>query len=329
MEGRTGRAWRVSGGAVGIVLAIWGAGAAAGRGAGAPAAPAATPAAAPAAQAGGGVGTAAAGPLHLRSEASFEERRNARGGWDRTVVEPRWEVVRVLLPPRREAVDMLLAERLVSTSHSDAESSESKLAATGWLSGKGRFDQQAWTFTAEADEGAVHGEHDMFMTTRHGCCGGEDVHDWYSLRTGRLAASATGDGTAFAAIPNTPTERILAYHGANGQRPPQTPGPIANLLGVLTLGSHDGPRHRVAVTAAGVDAWTPQLRLQTVGGKEETASLDLWAAAKNPAQSGISGFLVKLTFEDHGTLAIPVERDDFDLAHAVLPPAFHLQRLDG
>lgn len=265
----------------------------------------------------------------LRAEASFEERRNARGGLDRTVVEPRYAVVRVQRVPRH-AVDELLAERLVSTSHSDAESTESQLTVTAWLSGKERFDEQAWTFTDAADDGAVRDERELFVTTKHGCCGGEDVHGWYSLRTGRLEATSTGEGVAFVAIPNTATERVIAFHGVNGQRPPLGGSSIPNLLGVLTLGSQDGPAHRLAVAAAGVEAWTPRLRLVGAGKNQgEGQSLDLWAADKNPAPSGIAGFRIELTFEGGGVLTVPVERDDFDLAHAAVPAPFRVQRLDG
>jgi len=35
-----------------------------------------------------------------------------------------------------------------------------------------------------------------------------------------------------------------------------------------------------------------------------------------------------LTFEDHIHLVIPVEDDDFDLAHAIVTSPFHLLRLD-
>jgi hypothetical protein len=35
-----------------------------------------------------------------------------------------------------------------------------------------------------------------------------------------------------------------------------------------------------------------------------------------------------LTFEDRTHLAIPVEDDDFDLAHATVPSPFRLLRLD-
>ena len=314
-------AWRAAGTAAGVILAVWGVGVVKGARASVAAAQAAgqgAPAISPGPRASG---------VQLRAEASFEERRNARGGWDRTVVEPRYAVVRVERPPLR-AVDLLLAERLVSTSHSDAEESESALAVTAWVSAKGRFDEKAWAFTDAADDGATRDEREMFVATKHGCCGGEDVHDWYSLRTGRQAATATGEGVAFVAIPNTPTARIVAYHGVNGQRPPRTPSPIPRLLGVLTLGSHDGPLHRVALAAAGVDAWTPEVRLQLAGKKEASASLDLWAADKNPAASGIGGFRIRLTYEGRAVVSIPVERDDFDLAHAVVPAPFHLQRLD-
>lgn len=265
--------------------------------------------------------------LQLHAEASFEERQNAQGGWDRTVVEPRWAVVHVQRPPARGSVEMLLAERLVATSHSDAEGTESELAVTGWLSGKGRFDSKAWAFTAAADDGAVQGEHDLFMTTKHGCCGAEDVHDWYSLRTGKLAATSTAGAAAFVAIPNTTTERILTFQGVNGQRQPRTPAPVPQLLGVLTLGGHDGPIRRVALTASGVEPWTPELRLQAAGKAEETANLDLWAADKNPSPRGIRGFKVKLAYEGHAALWVPVEGDDLDVARAAVPSPFHLLRL--
>ena len=327
---RRGGVWRAAALAVAAVLSAWGATAARGVIAAAGEAAAigamAEPAGRGAPPAGAPSAPTAVG-FHLRAEGSFEERRNGHGGWDRTVVEPRYAVVKVQLPPRHN-VELVLAERLVSTSHTDAEASESRLEVTALASGKGRFDVTAWSFADAADDGAPQEERELFVATKHGCCGGEDVRDWYSLRTGRQAATSTGEGVAFVAIPNTTTARVVAYHSTNGQRPPQMRSAIPQLLGVLTLGSHDGPLHRVAVTAAGVDAWTPALRLQAAGQKEETVSLDLWAADKNPSPRGIGGFRVKLTYEDRPPLVIPVQADDFDLAHATVPAPFHLQRID-
>jgi hypothetical protein len=75
-----------------------------------------------------------------------------------------------------------------------------------------------------------------------------------------LKRAATAEGVGFVAIPNTLVSRVVAYHGTNGEHPPQTVTSIPELLGVLTLGSDDGPLHRVAVTAAGIEHWTPTLR---------------------------------------------------------------------
>jgi hypothetical protein len=280
---------------------------------------------------GGGRVKAGAGQAashRFEAQASFEEHRNARGGWDRTVVEPRYELVHVRQRMDRDAVDVLLVERLESTSHSDAEASESTFAVSGWTGARARFDAKLWSFGDASDEGAVLAEQQLFASTKHGCCGAEGVHCYYSLRTGRLAATATAEGVAFVAIPNTLVSRVVAYHGTNGEHPPQTVSSIPELLGVLTLGSDDGPLHRVAVTAAGVEHWTPALRLKAAGKPEETASLDLWAADGHPSPHGIRGFQVVLTFEDRARLAIPVEDDDFDLAHAAVPSPFHLLRLD-
>lgn len=273
-------------------------------------------------------GAGQAAPQRFAAQASFEERRNARGGWDRTVVEPRYELVRVRQRMDRDAVDVLLVERLESTSHSDAEASESTLAVSGWTSRKARFDARLWSFGDASDHGAALADQQLFASTKHGCCGAEDVHHYYSLRTGRLEATATAEGVAFVGIPNTLVSRVVAYHGTNGEHPPQTASSIPDLLGVLTLGSDDGPLHRVAVTAAGVEHWTPILRLKAAGKPEETASLDLWAADGHPSPRGVRGFQVVLTFEDRVRLAIPVEDDDFDLAHAAVPSPFHLLRLD-
>ncbi len=273
-------------------------------------------------------GAGQAAPQRFAAQASFEEHRNARGGWDRTVVEPRYELVRVRQRMDRDAVDVLLVERLESTSHSDAEASESTLAVSGWTGARARFDAKVWSFGDASDQGTVLAEQQLFASTKHGCCGAEDVHHYYSLRTGRLEATATAEGVGFVAIPNTLVSRVVAYHGTNGEHPPPTVTSIPELLGVLTLGSDDGPLHRVAVTAAGVEHWTPTLRLKAAGKPEETASLDLWAADGHPLPHGVRGFQVVLTFEDRARLAIPVDDDDFDLAHATVPSPFHLQRLD-
>lgn len=273
-------------------------------------------------------GAGQAAPFRLEAQASFEERRNARGGWDRTVVEPRYELVHVRQRMDRDAQDVLLVERLESTSHSDAEASESTLAVSGWTGARARFDAKLWSFADASDQGAVLEEHQLFGTTKHGCCGAEDVHRYYSLRTGLLEATATAEGVGFVAIPNTLVSRVVAYHGTNGEHPPQTGSSIPELLGVLTLDSSDGPLHRVAVSAAGVEHWTPTLRLKVTGKPEETVSLDLWAADGHSSPAGIRGFQVMLTFEDRAHLVIPVEDDDFDLAHAAVPSPFHLLRLD-
>jgi len=91
-------------------------------------------------------GAGQAAPFRLAAQASFEERRNARGGWDRTVVEPRYELVHVRQRMDRDAQDVLLVERLESTSHSDAEASESTLAVTGLTGARARFDAKLWSF---------------------------------------------------------------------------------------------------------------------------------------------------------------------------------------
>jgi hypothetical protein len=266
--------------------------------------------------------------FEIAQEARFSEHRNAGGGWDRLVVEPRFQVTRVALVPKH-AIDLLVIQRLQSLSHSDAESEESTLTVSGWIDGKSRFDHRLWSFTDAADEGGIPRDRELYEATKLGCCGGEDVHDYYSLTTGRLVGTTTAEAAANIAIPNTPTWRMVAYQGANGQRPPQTPAPIANLLGILSLGSDDGVRRRVAVTAPGIDAWTPRLALRLTGKSEETTRLDLWAANANPSPAGIKGCEVRLVFEDTKTLVVPIAADDFDLAHAVLPAGFQLARLDG
>ena len=276
------------------------------------------------ARAGGKAGTG----YDLAQEARFSERRNGKGGLDWRAVVPGFKVVRVALTPK-QPVDMLVVQRLESVSHSDAEGEESSLTVSGWIDGAGRFDRRLWTFTDAADAGAMQRYGDLYEATKLGCCGGEDVHDYYSVKTGRQTGTATAEAMATVSIPNTPTWRMVAYHGANGQRPPGPKAPVANLLGVLSLGSDDGVRRRVGVTAAGVEPWTPRLKVRLNAGSEETDRLDLWAADKNPSPAGIKGCEVRLVFEDTKALVIPIAADDFDLAHATLPAGFRLVRLDG
>jgi hypothetical protein len=273
-------------------------------------------------------GAAAAPSYHLEQEGSFSERRNANGGWDRTATEPSFQVVHALMA-YQHLVDLLLVQKLETTAHSDAEGTDSKLEVSGWVTGKSRYDTKVWSFTVPDDEGRLSREWSLFEGIKYGCCGGEDVHDYFSLKTGKRAGTGTSDHPAAAllSIPNTAVWRLVAYQSDNAQRRPDMKPEIQNFLGVLTLGSVEGVQHRVAVLAAGVEAWTPRLTLRLAGHAEDSTNLDLWAADGKPAPSGIRGCWVRLVFEDTKEALVPITGDDFDLTQAKLPAGYRLQRL--
>src|SRR5581483_3543639 len=187
--------------------------------------------------------------FHVAAEGSFSERRNAHGGWDGTSIQPAFRVVPAVVDGK--LVDLLLVEHLETTSHSDAERVESRLTVSGYVADKARYDRLLWKLTDDADEGRPDRSFvstSLYEAIRHGCCGAEEVHDFYSLRTGVLEGTGTSSPPAAAVlgIPSV-TSRLIAYQSTNAQRPPDAPGVAGNLLGVLTLGSETGVRHRVAV----------------------------------------------------------------------------------
>jgi hypothetical protein len=284
---------------------------------------------APSTPASAGVaGAAVDSSSHLDMAASFTERRNKNGGWDRTSVQPSFQVVQALLS-RANPIDVLLVQRLETTAHSDAEGTDSTLEVSGWTAGTKRYDKKLWSFTNHDDEGRLARTWNLYESIKYGCCGGEDVHDYYSLKTGKLAGTASSDHLAAAllAIPNTVAWRFVAFQSGNAQRQLSSLSAIPDFLGVLTLGSDEGVRRRIAISAKGVEAWTPTLSLRLAGKQEDSTNLDLFSADGNPAPAGFSGCVVRLVFEDTKELIVPITADDFDLTHATLPRGYKAQRV--
>jgi len=269
---------------------------------------------------------AAGQEFRMKEEASVVERPLPDGGWARTVVHPRFDFVNLWHPGQEKPTVVLLAQRLETTTRSDAEGTEPVLQVTAWTKGKRTYDKKLWSLTAEADLGQVVGYDEYFGTTRHGCCAAEETHTLYNLETGKAVVTYTAEGVGFVEVPNTPVRRQVAYHS---QAASLASPDIGDAQGILTLSTRSDVIQKIAVHVGNneIGDFTPVLSLKVDGEKEESHRIDLWAAEKNPVSAAIGGFEVKLVFGNGQVIRIPVTGDDFDLKKATLPPTFKLVRL--
>lgn len=285
-------------------------------------------------------------PFRRQTAATVEETPLPDGGFDRKIVQPRFEFF-ALWPDTgtpSEPDQILLDQVFTVRQQSNAEGSQATLTVTAWKSGKARYDTKLWSFTDEANEGEIYRYGELYRSTQYGCCASENVQRLYDLRNGKLAAVSTVD-PGIVEVPNTPVRRLVAYHSVAGVvGPPEAEDEklAPRLLGVLTLSARSEILHRIALMETGPakqegqtdrEPFSPEPILQ-VDGKDGDVGTDvsLWSAEKNPVPANIRGFRVELTFSgliDQGpeVVRIPVEKDDFDLEHATVPAGLKLVRV--
>jgi hypothetical protein len=289
---------------------------------------------------------AAAPPFRRQAQATVEETPLPDGGWDRKIVQPRFEFF-TLWPDRGapgESEEILLEQVFHISQRTDQEGSPSTLAVTAWKSGrpagKTRYDTKLWSFTDDGNEGEILRYGELYRSTQYGCCASENVQRIYDLRNGKLAAVSTVD-PGVVEVPNTPVRRIVAYHSTAGViGPPEAEAEklAPRLLGVLTLSARAEVLHRVAVLDANPlredgtterESFSPELILRVDGKDGDVGTaVSLWSAEKNPTPENIRGFRVELTFPERGEVVrIQVEKDDFDLEHATVPAGLKLVRV--
>jgi hypothetical protein len=284
------------------------------------------------------VAAAAPAPTFRRqAQVTVEETPVPEGGWDRKIVQPRLEFFTLWPDPGApgEPEEILLEQVFTVHQRTDQEGMPSTLTATAWKSGKKRYDTKLWSIADDANEADIFRWGELYRTTQHGCCASENVERIYDLRTGKLAAVSTVT-PGVVEVPNTPVRRIVAYHSTAGVEGPPEAEKMNRLLGVLTLSARTEILHRIAIVYAGTgedrESFSPELILR-VDGKDGESGTDvsLWSAEKNPIPENIRGFRVEMTFpgpdEKGDVLRVPVEKDDFDLEHATVPPGLKLVRV--
>jgi hypothetical protein len=272
-----------------------------------------------------------------QAQITIEETRSPDGGWDRKIVQPRFEFF-TLWPDRGapgESEEILLEQVFTYQQNSNLDGIPSTLTATAWKSGKKRYDTKLWSITDDANEADIYRWGELYRTTQHGCCASENVERIYDLRTGKLAAVSTAT-PAVVEVPNTPVRRIVAYHSTAGVEGPPEAEKMTRLLGVLTLSARAEVLHRIAVVDAETgedrESFSPELILRVDGENGDVGTdVSLWSAEKNPIPENIRGFRVEMTFpgrdEKGEILRVPVEKDDFDLEHATVPAGLKLVRV--
>ena len=285
-------------------------------------------------------------PFRRQTPASVEETALPDGVFHRKIVQPRYEFFTLWPDPGApgEPEPILLEQIFRITENTDAEGSPSTLEAIAWRTGKGsksRYDTKLWSISGEANEADMLRYGEFYRTTQYGCCASENVQRVYDLRTGRLAAVSTVQ-PAVVEVPNTPVRRLVGYHSLSGVvPPPEAEGEkrLPRLLGILTLSARGDELHRVAVLEAGPptqdgyperEPFSPDLIVRTDGKDSEVGTeVNLWAAEKNPVPSNLGGYRVEMTFVGETTevVYVPVVADDFDLAHATVPPGLKLARV--
>lgn len=290
----------------------------------------------------------AAPPFRRQVTATVEETPLPDGGWDRKIVQPRFEFF-TLWPDRStpgEPEEILLEQVFTISYQTNAEGMPSALTTTAWKTKPGsktRYDTKLWTIADDANEADMLRYSELYRTTQHGCCASENVQRIYDLRNGKLAAVSTVD-PGIVEVPNTPVRRIVAYHSTAGViGPPEAEDDkmAPRLLGVLTLSTRSEILHRVAVMDAAParpdgqtehEPFSPELILR-VDGKDGDVGTDvsLWSAEKNPVPENLRGFRVELTFpglsDKPEVVLVPVEKDDFDLERATVPAGLKLVRV--
>jgi hypothetical protein len=254
--------------------------------------------------------------------ASVYEDVSKDGSWVRKTVNRSFDFQYVYFDDKKGFEDVLLSQRFEGIQREGQEGNEGLVEVTAWRSGKEKYDTRIWTISDPSDDGHPWGN--FYETTKGGCCGDEDLHKFFNLRTGKHIATFTTD-PALVEIPNTPIRRILAYASAHAAIDVDSLSKVKGAIGTLTFGSNDGPFDKVFFFSNQL-AWSPHILLITDKDPKGVTHLQLWSSKGINSSAAVKGFKVKLVFEDNLEAIIPIENDRFALQKAVVPDAIRLER---
>jgi hypothetical protein len=198
----------------------------------------------------------------------------------------------------------------------------------GWAGKFPHARRKAWTIVSEGDEGAIQGN--FYRMTKLGCCGALPTQIWFSLIDGQKVFTSTTD-LVQVGVPNGSAEltRFIAWHASNASLIPTEADTQKNLQGVLQYSSSRKTLRRLLVRAE-TDLFLTKVAIQYQGklhdNKEELANgLMLWGVDGQKERSALSGFALKLTWNDELEAEIPVENDELQLNKAKVPAQIRLE----
>jgi len=263
--------------------------------------------------------SSAAAPFTMKSESNASESPGRQ-----TIVNTSFAFVSLYNAEQKNFTNMLISQRIESTNHSGVEGADSHLEAIAWITGKTTYDTKLWVIKDSGERGEELG--DFYRTTKYGCCGAEQLHRAYNLKTGQYIFSFTAE-PAFIDVPNTSIKRNISYVSANAA----SDGPVpSGGIGALTLSSNDSRIDSILLESDdGELAWSPKLLLVDKKEVQGASRLSLWHSNRENKAEAVGGFSVKLFFDDGMVAIIPVNGDKFDIQKASLPKTITIKRISA
>ncbi len=259
----------------------------------------------------------------ISAQSSVEEIQT-ENGWERTIVNHWYSFTSFYSSKDEKIVEVLISQKLKTTTKEGLEGQNSILTVDAFVSGKKKYDTTLWSITDYSDNGEIWG--DFYKTTKYGCCGAEDFHRYFDLKTGKQVVSFSGE-IAQLEIPNIRIKRIFLYHSANACVDFPEIKIYRDVIGMLTFSAYDSLISRIILLSKdGELAWTPDIHLFTP--KEGmTNNLTLWSSNGNATKRAVSYFEIRITFYEGMVISIPIVNDDFDLRNAQIPEGITIEYL--
>lgn len=194
-------------------------------------------------------------------------------------------------------------------------STSSEATITAWEPVAGAA-EPLFRIRGRAATGEVIGN--LYRMTQRSCCGSHEVGSYYSLLTGRMLFTATGDPIAVSG-PDGAT-RYLAFHASYSATLPPESVADSTVVGVLQWGDDRVPATRYSIVARsggryGLAAFTLRRAPESEGNPPtvQTAALQLARIElASPAD------------DRRHEISIPIRAGELDLEGATLPPGFEL-----
>lgn len=266
----------------------------------------------------------------MTAESSAAEATGA-DGVTQTVVNTAFAFTSRTNPLKKDMTEqVLLAQRIESSSIAGREGAVAKLETSAWVDGKGRYDEKMWTIYDCADGGWRDG--DFYITAKYGQGGAEELLRAYNFANGKYVYSFTVKPvSAEIYIPKDLVKRYIAYASKKGSdsvcRKNET---TREAIGAVTLSDGIGQMDRIVLESANdLLARSPSVVLVDKKEVKGVTNLMVWGPAEFANKSEVvKGFSLKLGFADGSEALIPVSNDKFDIERAALPNGMKARRID-